>query len=178
MSTQDIYQKTLKYAGEKHANQLVPGSTSNYLLHISNVVMEVIFAHKENEDFNLNFAVQVAILHDVIEDTLTDFNEVKNIFGSDVANAVMALTKNEKLATKFEKMADSLNRIKNQPKEVAIVKLADRITNLQKPPQNWNNDKIKSYYEEAKQIKNQLMGCNTYLEKRLALKLIEYKTYF
>lgn len=31
-------------------------------------------------------------------------------------------------------MKDSLKRIKKQPKEISMVKMADRITNLQIPP--------------------------------------------
>ena len=38
---QSIYQKAMKFAGEKHASQKVPGSNANYLLHLSNVAMEI-----------------------------------------------------------------------------------------------------------------------------------------
>jgi guanosine-3',5'-bis(diphosphate) 3'-pyrophosphohydrolase len=52
------------------------------------------------------------------------------------------LTKKENLP-KGEKMVDSLKRIKDLQKEVWAVKLADRITNLQEPPQSWDNFKKK-----------------------------------
>ncbi len=41
---QDIYQKTMKYTGELYKDQEVPGTEANYLLHLSNVAVEVIIA--------------------------------------------------------------------------------------------------------------------------------------
>ena len=46
-------------------------------------------------------------------------------------------------------MADSLARIKQQPKEVWLVKLADRSANLGKPPHYWSAEKILAYRQEA-----------------------------
>lgn len=74
-------------------------------------------------------------------------------------------------------MSDSLERIKQQPKEVWAVKLADRITNLQPPPANWNNDKKKEYLEEAVAIYEALKDGNEYLANRLRIKIQEYKRY-
>jgi (p)ppGpp synthase/HD superfamily hydrolase len=62
------------------------------------------------------------------------------------------LTKNDNLISKKEKMIDSLNRINEFKKEVGMVKLADRITNLQEPPKSWGKNKILNYLNEAKLI--------------------------
>ena len=70
---QELYQKAIKFAGEKHKDQKVPGTNSNYLMHISNVTMEIILAYCANDNFDLSYAVQLAILHDTLEDTETDF---------------------------------------------------------------------------------------------------------
>lgn len=173
--TQELYQKAIKYAGEKHSEQKVPGTNSNYLLHISNVAMEVLMAYNFDKNFDINFAIQTAILHDTIEDTTANFDEIKNKFGEPIAKAVDALTKNEKLQSKQEKMLDSLTRINTLQKEVGIVKIADRITNLQTPPSHWSQDKIKKYREEAKLISSMLTNKNAYLNKRLDSKIAEYE---
>ena len=47
------------------------------------------------EEFDLDFAVQVALLHDIIEDTATTYDELAEHFGSKVADGVLALTKNK-----------------------------------------------------------------------------------
>lgn len=175
--TQELYQKAMKFAGEKHGDQKVPGTNASYLLHLSNVAMEVIMAHKADSCFDLNFAVQMALLHDVIEDTDTDFEEIEKEFGNQVAVGVMALTKNEKLSSKEEKMKDTLNRINSLAKEVGIVKLADRITNLQAPPRHWSKEKANNYLIEAKLIAKNLEGKNDFLETRIHSKILAYREY-
>src|SRR5690606_11363187 len=118
------------------------------LVHLSNVAMEILMAGKHTPDFDTGFAVQVALLHDTLEDTETSMAELEQYFDKKIAEAVNALTKNDDLP-KEEKMSDSLTRIKSQPKEVWAVKLADRITNLQKPPDHWDSEKRMKYKMEA-----------------------------
>ncbi|WP_108868733.1 HD domain-containing protein [Aquimarina aquimarini] len=173
--TQELYQKAMKFAGEKHKDQKYPGTNINYLLHISNVAMEVLLAHTSENNFDINFAIQAAILHDTIEDTNTNFEEIKNEFGERIAKAVAALSKDKTLSTKEEQMTDSLNRINQLEKEVGIVKLADRISNLQGPPKHWSKEKIIRYHTEAKAISKSLKDKNEYLNNRLEQKIDEYK---
>lgn len=172
--TQELYQKAMKFAGEKHHQQKVPGTDANYLLHISNVTMEVLIAHSNEGSFDIDFAIQVAILHDTLEDTNTDFEEIEGEFGKSIAEAVQALTKDQNLLSKQERMTDSLIRINKLRKEVGIIKLADRITNLQRPPKNWGKDKIIKYFDESKIISSALKGKNDYLNQRLESKIIGY----
>ncbi|WP_431166474.1 HD domain-containing protein [Tenacibaculum halocynthiae] len=176
--TQELYQNAIKFAGEKHCNQKVPGTNSNYLLHLSNVAMEILVAYSFKSNFDINYAIQVALLHDTIEDTDTKFEELKDKFGESIANAVQALSKNDDIALKEDRMLDSLNRINKQEKEVGMVKLADRITNLQTPPNHWNKEKIIKYWEEAKIISSKLNNKNKYLNERLKSKITEYEGFF
>lgn len=176
---QTLYQKALLFAANKHteAKQLLTGTQLPYIVHLSNVAMEILVTSQHSENFDINFAIQIALLHDTIEDTATTFNDIQTHFNKEIAEAVLALTKNEDLEKK-EQMIDSLNRIKKLKKEVAAVKLADRITNLQSPSKQWNKDKIKSYHSEALLILETLSGTNKYLENRLQAKIEDYKNYF
>ena len=63
-------------------------------------------------------------------------------------------------------MADSLLRIQECPKEIAIVKLVDRITNLQAPPSHWTSKKIQKYLEEVRLIASTLRGRCSYPDER------------
>lgn len=175
---QTKYQKAIKFAAKKHAdiNQLIPGTNLPYVVHLSNVAMEILIATQKTEKFDSEFAIQVALLHDILEDTETTFDEIANEFGKEIAQAVLALTKNSKIP-KEERMKDSLNRIKELPKEVWAVKLADRITNLQVPPEHWNIEKITAYQKQAVQIYDSLKGGNEYLENRLCKKISDYLKY-
>ena len=172
---QTIYLKTIDFAAQKHGNQKMPNGLP-YIVHLSNVAMEVFMVHKQKQDFDLELAIQLALLHDIMEDTSLSFKELKDHFGNIVAEGVLALTKNDKLDKK-DQMDDSLYRILDLSKEVAIVKLCDRITNLQNPPIKWDNTKIKKYYLQAIQITETLKGENDYLDKRINKKIEQYKLY-
>ena len=173
----EAYQKAIRFAGEKHADQKMPASRASYLVHLSNVAMEVILAERHTADFDLSFAVQVALLHDVLEDTPTKLEEVRDTFSPEIAEAVLALTKNEDLPADVQ-IPDSLMRIKTLRKEVWAVKLADRISNMQKPPKTWNPEKKKRYRQVAKLILQELEDGNAYLESRLKEKIKEYPKWF
>lgn len=178
METQTLYQEAIKFAAGKHAekNQMIPGTNLPYVVHLSNVAMEVVMASKEAEKFDLKFAIQMALLHDTLEDTDTTFDELESKFSYEVANGVLALSKNKEVA-KEDRMKDCLTRIKKLSREVWIIKLADRITNLQPPPAHWSLEKIQKYHEQAILIQRELQGANAYLEKRILEKINEYGKY-
>jgi guanosine-3',5'-bis(diphosphate) 3'-pyrophosphohydrolase len=180
MDIQKKYQEVIKFATAKHVEkgQKVPGTVLPYVVHLSNVAMEIIIASFHSENFNLSFAVQVAFLHDTIEDTDTTLEEIEDKFGNEIAMAVSALTKKQKSGlTKEQQMRDSLSRIKELPFEVWAVKLADRITNLQPPPTYWDNEKKIIYQKEAQLILNELKAGNEFLARRLEKLIQEYGNY-
>ncbi len=178
MWNEDLYTKALKFAGEAHKNQKFPGTEMPYLVHVVQVCMETQSAilNCSANNFDINFAMQVALLHDVIEDTSYTHNDIKNEFNYDIAEAVLALSKNTELP-KEQQMIDSLNRILKQPNEVRIIKMADRISNLQRPPAYWIENKIFTYKNEAQTILNFLKGVNDYIENRLSQKINEYSKF-
>jgi len=178
MEAQALYQEAIKFATAKHfeKEQKVAGTDLPYVVHLSNVAMEIIIAASNSDNFNLGFAVQVALLHDTIEDTSTDFGELENKFGIEIATAVSALTKNSDIP-KEQQMQDSLTRIKKLQAEVWAIKLADRITNLQPPPPHWDKEKKIKYQKEARIILSELKDGNDFLAKRLEAKIEEYGNY-
>lgn len=175
---QDNYIKAWNYASSAHNGQLVPGSTIPYINHIALVAMEAMTAVAYDDSINNpDLLVLSAILHDTIEDTESTYEDISEIFGANIANGVLALSKDINLPSKEEQMRDSLNRIKVQPKEIGMVKLADRITNLQTPPKYWNKAKINKYRDEASLILSELGHSNNYLATRLKLKIEAYRQY-
>ncbi len=178
MSIQSHYQYAIKYATSKHAekHQKVPGTNLPYVVHLSNVAMEIFMAAVHTDDFNVEYAVQVALLHDTIEDTETTYQELSYTFGRIIADGVQALTKDATLP-KEQRTMDSLNRIRKMPNEVWAVKLADRITNLQPPPGHWSKNKRLGYQNDARLILETLSKGNAYLAERLRTSIIEYSEY-
>lgn len=178
----ELYKKAWDFATEKHAGQTYGGPEEGmripYINHLASVAMEVsLAAVKTQAPLHADLAVQGALLHDTIEDTDTTYEEVRALFGGEVADGVMALSKNESLPTKKEQMEDSIKRIKLQPQEIWMVKLADRITNLYHPPFYWGDEKIFAYQTEAKFILSELGESNRELANRLEFKINAYSKF-
>jgi (p)ppGpp synthase/HD superfamily hydrolase len=171
--SQDVYLQASRFAAEKHNGQKVPGTELPYLLHLHQVTLEVATALAHTPDADANLALLCALLHDTVEDTDTTAAEIEARFGAAVARGVQALTKDETLP-KDERMADSLRRILQEPREVAMVKMADRIVNLQAPPPYWSPKKIAGYRAEAEQIHAALAPASAFLAERLAGRITAY----
>lgn len=170
----DIYIKAWNYASKAHNGQLIPSSEIPYIHHIGLVAMEAMAVIANAGVDNPDLLIQCALLHDIIEDTEITYENIKNEFGIEVADGVLALTKNSELP-KSERMIDSLERIRKQPKEIWMVKLADRVTNLQPPPNSWEKSKILNYRDEALLILENFGEACPFLAKRLEAKISEYE---
>jgi (p)ppGpp synthase/HD superfamily hydrolase len=168
------YVAALRFAAERHHAQRVPDSEYPYLVHVVSVAAETIAALVPGVDADL--AVTCALLHDTIEDTATTHAELADRFGLAVADGVLALSKDSALP-KAERMADSLRRILAQPHAVWMVKLADRITNLDEPPRSWVVDKRRAYRDEAIMIADALGAASPVLEARLRARIAGYAAY-
>lgn len=176
MFCQENYIKALEYAANAHGEQKTPKGLP-YMVHVTSVAMEVINAC-ENSKLEIeksNLAISCALLHDVIEDTNITYDELYVDFSEAIANGVEALSKDKSLESKQEQMKRSIEMLLEQPYEVQMVKLADRITNLSIPPEHWDNDKKKTYLKEASFILSCLKNSNIYLSQRLEEKIEDYK---
>ena len=170
------YQQAYHFAARAHGDQLYPGTQISYIMHLSFVSMEILVAHTYHPMDHPKLAIQCALLHDTLEDTYLNRDALLMDFNSDVVHGVEALTKNINLP-KSEQMLDSLTRIKECPLEVGMVKLADRISNLQTPPSYWTKEKCRRYYHEASLILDQLGHTHPYLKQRLATQIEVYQKY-
>ncbi|MCP5510559.1 MAG: bifunctional (p)ppGpp synthetase/guanosine-3',5'-bis(diphosphate) 3'-pyrophosphohydrolase [Leptospiraceae bacterium] len=173
MDDQDLYQECIDFASRAHKDQNVPGKDYPYITHVSNVAMEIIFAHTRLKINDFSLALQCALLHDTIEDTDVDSKTIEAKFGKNVMLGVNALTKDANLP-KSERMMDSLERILKLSPEIGMVKMADRITNLQPPPGHWSSEKISTYKEESRLIYEKLKHCHAFLAERLMNKIEKY----
>jgi (p)ppGpp synthase/HD superfamily hydrolase len=171
----DLYLKACRFACESHKGQHFKGTDLPYFLHLSQVVGEVVHCLEAEKDLDGDSAVAMAWLHDVIEDCGVDGEVLLRAgFSPKVAAGVLALTKDSKLP-KEERMADSVARILDHSPEAALVKLADRITNLQPPPAGWTQDRVSRYAEEAEWILKKLGHSSRYMAERFQRRLDCYR---
>ena len=116
------------FANNKHKGQL-RGTGEEYFTHPLQVA---IFA-AETYHLDTNSIIS-ALLHDVVEDTDTNINEIENLFGIDVANIVDGLTKLrilslDKTTEKAENYKKFISFI-SQDIRVLLIKLLDRCHNI------------------------------------------------
>lgn len=169
----DLYLRAAKFAAGAHLGQKVPGGELPYLLHVCQVAAEVQAALAAEPQERPDLALACALLHDVVEDTAVTQEALAAEFGADVAAGVRALSKDPTLP-KDQAMADSLRRIRDQPREVWMVKLADRCVNLEPPPHYWKPAKIAAYREEAGVILDALGEASPWLAARLRARIAGY----
>jgi (p)ppGpp synthase/HD superfamily hydrolase len=151
----------------------VPGTKLPYLLHLSQVMTEVAAALQIEPAEDSELSILCAVLHDTVEDTAVTVADVAAEFGDAVASGVSALSKDGTLP-KAEQMPDSLRRIQLEPPAVWKVKLADRITNLQRPPPHWSHEKAVAYRAQAQQIREALGASSPVLAARLKARIQAY----
>ncbi len=117
--------KAASYAARKHSDQRRADGMTPYFAHVARVTL--ISRHL----FNITDqdVLTAALLHDVIEDTNTDHDEIAEIFGPRVAKYVILLTKNKMLSKKLREK-DYERRLRRAPEAIQIAKLADVFDNL------------------------------------------------
>ena len=178
----DRYVEALRLAAQRHAGQVVKGTALPYLVHVTSVAAETIVGVEADRALvrDPDLAIVCALLHDTLEDTAGSpearaalHAELTDRFGAAVADGVAALSKDDRLP-KADRMADSLRRIREQPREVWMVKLADRITNLAPPPDDWSPAKRAAYRAEAITIADALGEASPTLHARLRGRIDAY----
>ena len=117
--------QAMQFAMEKHTGQLRRYTNEPYWGHLAEVAG--IVAMTQNV---LPLQLQVAWLHDTIEDTYTTFGELCDTFGPTVAVGVQYLTDVEEGNRKTRKSAANA-RLSQSPEWIQTIKLADGLSNLQ-----------------------------------------------
>ena len=186
----DLFERLSAYVASKHRTQFYPnGLQLPYYLHLTQVCSRAVRAAVVDPSLDVNLVMACALLHDVIEDcapTEADKAEISQFIrqecGETVLNGVLALSKNDIFDVHGHKdkramMEDSLTRITAQDKGVWVVKLADRISNLQAPPPHWTREKKERYLEEAILIYDALHTASPLLAKELQDKISAYQVY-
>ena len=120
----DLWQRAVSFAASRHQGQFRKDGETPYFAHPVRVALTV--RHVFGVDDPV--ALAAALLHDLIEDTTTDYDELIEAFGADVADAVAALTKDARLPEEQRERAydEQLTRASWQAR---LVKLADTYDN-------------------------------------------------
>lgn len=95
--------------------------------------------------------LRAGVLHDVVEDTECSLEEVRERFGGRVADLVDWVTKPapSEGQTREESREAYLARLHDAPEDALLVKLADRLSNVQRLDTHPRLEKRRSYYQET-----------------------------
>lgn len=125
MPTQYDWQDAAAYAARAHEYQKRRDGNTPYFSHPARVAMIVACVFGVNDETTLT----AALLHDVIEDTDHDYDDIYDAFGKPVADIVACLTKDMRLIeSKREPAYD--RQLARGPWAARLIKLADVYDNL------------------------------------------------
>lgn len=121
----DLWRKAAGFAARKHAGQFRKDKQTPYIAHPFRVTMTV------RDIFGIDdpTALAAALLHDVIEDTTADYDDLEEQFGKEVADVVAALTKDMRMP-ESEREGAYDEQLAKAPWQARAVKLADVYDNL------------------------------------------------
>lgn len=118
-----------------HRNEVRKDGRTPYAAHPARVALTVLSVFKIDDDT----ALAAAFLHDVIEDTACDYDDVADRFGTEVAEIVAALTKNMILPER-EREREYDERLARADWRARLIKLADAYDNLLDVPSMAGDD--------------------------------------
>jgi len=117
--------EAIAFASRAHQGQLRKDKATPYVSHVFRVCLVVrhVFAIDDSA------ALTAAVLHDTLEDTTTDFDDLKKHFGAEIASWVAALSKDKRLEEANREAAYG-RQLAGAPWQVKVCKLADVFDNL------------------------------------------------
>ena len=147
----EIEKKAWEYAKEKHAGVFRKFLNKSYFdAHIAKV-FEIL--KKFNRSPILGAA---AILHDTIEDTDVEQEDIKNLFGKEVADIVQELTSDESEIEKVGKTEYLKVKLVHLSNDALLIKLCDRFCNVSDHYAQSPKFRTK-YYKETREVIEYLM---------------------
>jgi guanosine-3',5'-bis(diphosphate) 3'-pyrophosphohydrolase len=152
------------FAAWKHTGQFRKGEGMTPYIHHPVEVAAILSEAGAVEDNDL---LQAALLHDTIEDTETEREEIESHFGLRICSIVVEVT-DDKSLQKQERKAAQIAHAPQLSKEAQSLKLADKISNVFdvafSAPVDWPRERQLAYFDWASQVVAGLRGCNAALE--------------
>jgi guanosine-3',5'-bis(diphosphate) 3'-pyrophosphohydrolase len=119
------WQAAAAFAARAHQHQLRKDGKTPYVSHVFRVATTVMLVFGCTDET----AITAAILHDTIEDTATDYDDIAENFGDTVAHLVAALTKNM-LLPEDAREEDYDHRLAAADWRARLIKLGDTYDNF------------------------------------------------
>ena len=123
----NVYE-ALKFATKAHEGQVRKYTGEEYITHpiaVADLVEEYL-DYKGYSEEEVDTAIQIALLHDTVEDTDVTIEEIQRLFGFKVAQGVWFLTKTPSfVGNRAERKALCEERLAKAPEVIKIIKTCD-----------------------------------------------------
>ena len=124
--------KALQFATKMHEGQVRKYTGEAYITHPV-AVADLVEAYLDKKGFSeeeVMMAIQVAILHDTVEDTVATMEDIEALFGPEIAKGVWFMTKTPDYVgnRKFRKELCEM-RLREAPEIIRILKTCDMFHN-------------------------------------------------
>jgi (p)ppGpp synthase/HD superfamily hydrolase len=154
----------VEFAAKRHVNQKRKGARAEpYFNHLAEVAGLIAVA-TDGTDPAL---VAASYLHDTLEDTPSEYEELVSLFGEDVAALVSAVT-DDKSLPKAERKRLQIAHAADASTRARLLKIADKISNLRSlaasPPADWDSGRALEYVDWAEKAVAGCRGLNPSLE--------------
>jgi hypothetical protein len=131
---EDKVSRDMAFAKEKHRFQLRKDKKTEYWYHLKSVVENAKKLGLSNEE-----VLCAAWLHDTIEDTNTDFDDISEHFGIGVASIVAEVTKDKRLEEKTREQA-YMAQLGSASLQAQAIKLCDIWANIEDIPTGYEKE--------------------------------------
>jgi len=159
--------KAQELAYKAHKGQKRKYTEEPYFNHVASVARMVSEILPGNSD-----AVEIAYLHDVLEDTEVTYEELEEEFGFEVASRVLALSDLNKDGNRASRKAGYAAQISTSDSVVHTIKLCDLIDNT-RTIVVFDPKFAKTYIPEKKEMIKACWKSESYLLKTMAESLVE-----
>jgi guanosine-3',5'-bis(diphosphate) 3'-pyrophosphohydrolase len=157
-----IFIKALRFAADKHVLQRRKGCDKiPYINHPIKVVQLLYNASETDPEL-----LAAAILHDVLEDTCTTDEEMRNIFGNRVTNIVLEVTDDMTLNYDDRKRSQ-IKRAPTLSDDAKKIKIADKISNIRDILDltlAWSDRRKRQYFEWSEKVVHGCRHTNPFLD--------------
>lgn len=120
-----LFLHAASFAARAHQGQVRKDGKTPYVSHVFRVCLIV----RDQFGFSDPRMLATALLHDTIEDTTTDFDDLEEHFGAEIAQWVALLTKDKSKRDDIRER-DYIEKLLGAPWQVRACKLADLFDNL------------------------------------------------
>lgn len=137
----------LKYHGNQTRNDGSP-----YYIHPVKVALHLVALNIFHDDKEqLDILISGALLHDVLEDTKIQVEELRREFNDDIANVVILLTKTKEMSNEvyYDNIKKSLLS--------SLIKISDRCNNVSTMAGIFNKKRLQKYVDETNGIVKSLI---------------------